>query len=104
MKNLIQQIPTWSIYSPEGTKVETLKHCFIVRMVLDLSGNIPAVLKARDGIVYQCVYTDFQLPQDLQNIKVIVSFQAHTYGNYAIIRNLGEPIVSFNAMMKNKEE
>ena len=78
------QIPSFSIFKPNSTeKVETLKHCFIKRMVLKTC-DLPAVFKAEDGHVYTAAY-DSRLPLAAE-VEVIISFQAHTYGKFAVVR------------------
>lgn len=77
-------IPTFSIFKPgsESELVDTLKHCFIERRVLD-SADLPANIVAKDGLVYQTIY-DSRVPQG--EFEAIISFQRHTYGKFAIIR------------------
>lgn len=81
-------VPAFGILNKDGSKVETLEHCFIEHMLLSVH-TPPATLIAKNGSVYQAVYDNIILPQDAKedNIKVIVSFQKHTYGKFAIIRN-----------------
>ena len=86
--------PTFSIFKP-GTKaeqVETLKHCFLERRILN-KHELPAMICAKDGNVYQTVY-DSKLPIDSAEFEVIISFQSHTYGKYAIVRLTREESVS----------
>lgn len=81
-------VPSFGILDKQGNKVNTLEHCFIEHMLLSVH-TPPATLLAKNGSVYQAVYDNIILPQDGKedNIKVIVSFQKHTYGKFAIIRN-----------------
>lgn len=80
-----QQIPSFSIYKPcSKDKVETLKACFLQNQVLKRS-ELPSNLCPRDGLVYTCVY-DSRMPEGLEEIPVIISFQQHTYGRFAVIR------------------
>lgn len=57
-------------------------------MILDLGDGIPDSIRIQDKVIYRAIYTDFIFPEsDLTKIPVIISFQSHTYGNFAIIRN-----------------
>ncbi len=78
-------VPTFSIFKGpmSDEKVESLIHCFIDRIYLDVE-NPPAVIKAKDGLVYTAAY-DCRLPPK-GRIGVIISFQEHTFGRFAIIR------------------
>lgn len=78
------QVPRFSIFKPfSQDKVETLKHCFIERTLIEVD-NPPAVIKPKDGLVYTAVY-DCRLPRT-KNCRVIISFQQHTFGRFAVIR------------------
>lgn len=90
MNNELSSNPTWNILKRDGSgeKVESLIHCFLERKILDLSDGIPVFITATGGQRYQCIYDNFYLPEDTTNCAVLISYQAHTYGNYAIIRNL----------------
>lgn len=75
---------SFSIFKPNSTvKVDTLKYCFIKRLTLKTLA-LPSTLTAEDGIVYNAVY-DSRIPLRAE-VDVIVSFQAHTFGNFAVIR------------------
>jgi hypothetical protein len=77
--------PTFSIVDPKSRrKVETLEHCFMQRIYVD-KNNLPAMITAKDGLVYNAVY-DCRFPEDRTKVEVIVSFQQHTYGRFAIVR------------------
>jgi hypothetical protein len=77
-------VPRFSIFEPFSiNKVPTLLHCFIKRSEIEVS-NPPSIIKADDGYVYTAVY-DCQLPR-AKKCRVIISFQRHTYGKFAIIR------------------
>ena len=76
--------PSFNIFKP-GTKaeqVDTLIHCFLMREIMN-SKNLPSHFRAPNGIVYQAVY-DSRFPAG--DFEVIISFQKHTYGNFAIVR------------------
>lgn len=51
-----------------------------------LSGTITA----KNGAEYEAVYDNFILEETATTQKIIVSFQKHTYGKYAVIRNFKE--------------
>lgn len=81
--------PTFSIFSfSTGNKISSLKHCFMDRMIIDIK-NPPAIIKAKDGWVYSAIY-DSRFPESIEKIEVIISFQAHTYGRFAIIRAVND--------------
>lgn len=67
----------------------TLIHAFLHKMVINCK-NPPPTLKSNAGAVYQAVYEDFIIPDlcDAANCNVIVSFQKHAHGMYAVVRNL----------------
>ena len=91
-------IPTFTVSQRE--KSETLIHCFIQHMLIDCD-NPPKTIKAKNLQVYQTSFENFVLPQDgdKKAVPCIVSFQKHTYGSFAIIRNLKE----FSNPSKQKE-
>jgi len=80
------KVPSFSIYKDPNSaeKVETLTSCYFLRMDIDAK-NPPAIIKGSDGWVYTCVY-DCRFPADTDKARVIVSFQQHTYGRFAVIR------------------
>ncbi len=83
------ELPPFSVLDKDGALLPTIKHCFIEHMLISVE-NPPATLKAKNGVIYQAVY-DSVIVDPLskeENITVIVSFQGHTYGNFAVIRNL----------------
>ena len=78
-------VPRFSIFKPYSQdKVESLQHCFIVRTELERN-SLPVNIVAKDGFVYQAVY-DCRFPENATKIRVIISFQQHTYGRFAVIR------------------
>lgn len=85
----VQTIPSFSVLDKDGNKVDTLIHCFIEHMLIN--PDDPSVLiKTKNGQQYQAVYETFTIPQDRKTnepLKVIVSFQKHSYGRFAVIRN-----------------
>lgn len=84
------KVPSFNVLH-NNKRVETLEHCFIEHMLL-FCPDPPAYIKAKNGVAYVAVYDDIILPAETENatIKVIVSFQKHSYGSFAIIRNLKE--------------
>jgi hypothetical protein len=85
MNNTI--IPTFSIYA-DGKKVPTIEHCFMERSLLSIK-NPPATMRAKNGKNYQCVYDKFYLSKTMIEkdvIEIIISFQSHSYGEFAVIR------------------
>lgn len=76
--------PTFSIYTDTGDKVQSLIDCHIARQKLSRN-NLPAMICAADGIVYQAIY-DCRIPEGVQEFEAIISFQKHTYGKFAIVR------------------
>ena len=82
-------VPRFSIYKPFSTeRVESLIHCFIKNATLDRE-SLPATILAEDGLVYHAVY-DSRIPANMTKIPVVISFQKHTYGRYAVIRVVNE--------------
>lgn len=82
-------VPRFSIFKPySDEKVDTLIHCFIYNTTLKRS-ELPARLCPKDGLVYTCVY-DSRMPEGVEDIPVVVSFQQHTYGRFAVIRAKNE--------------
>ena len=78
-------VPRFSIYKPfSNEKVDTLKHCFMTDAVLKRT-ELPANLCPKDGLVYTAVY-DSRIPEGMEEIPVVISFQQHTYGRFAVIR------------------
>lgn len=79
--------PSWRVMDSSGKKPESLIHCFIQRTIMDLSDGVPDYLTVADGINYATIYDQFSIPSDHTKIAVIISYQAHDYGNFAIVRN-----------------
>lgn len=83
MKTL--QTPSFSIFSSNtGEKVETLIHCFMETRTLERN-SLPANICPADGIVYTCIY-DTRIPEGVETFTAVISFQRHTFGNFAVIR------------------
>jgi hypothetical protein len=82
-------VPRFSIFKEYSTeKVETLIHCFMKRTTLKRD-SIPATILADDGHVYIAVY-DSRFPSNANEFNVVISFQKHTYGRFAVIRVVNE--------------
>jgi hypothetical protein len=78
-------VPTFNIFKPcSQEKVETLKHCFMDRMHITRD-KLPSQICARDGLVYLAVY-DCRFPETDKPVEIIISFQQHTYGRFAVVR------------------
>ncbi len=75
---------SFSIFDSSGKKVETLQSCFIKRANYKRD-NLPSQILAGDGLVYNAVF-DCRIPATDRDIEFIISFQKHTFGNFAIIR------------------
>ena len=78
--------PSFTVLDKNGVLLPSIKHCFIEHMLIPIA-NPPVTLRAKNGISYQAVYDSIRLPETGEYIKAIVSFQQHTYGNFAVIRN-----------------
>ena len=81
--------PTFGIADKNKVKVPTLIHCFMEIVVLDTT-SLPVKVTATNSAVYEAVYDNFIIDPLVTTQKVIVSFQKHTYGKYAVIRNFKE--------------
>lgn len=83
------RVPEFRVKDKDKNTIDTLIHCFMYQMLIDTE-KPPASIAATNGAVYTAVYDSIVLPKagDSSIIKVIVSFQKHTYGKFAIIRNL----------------
>ena len=81
--------PSFGVMDKNKVKVSTLIHCFMEVAVLDTTVP-PVQIAASNGALYEAVYDNFILDTVNTTQKVIVSFQKHTYGKYAVIRNFKE--------------
>lgn len=81
-------IPSFSVMS-KGKRVETLIHCFM--SVQDIRYNPKdSAITARNGEMYIRIYDNVHWRFREQPFKALISFQKHTYGNFAIIREYSE--------------
>lgn len=78
---------SFTVNDAKGNLLPGIKHCFLQHMLID-PYDPPATLRASNGAIYQAVYDSVQLSATSIPIRVIVSFQQHDDGNFAIIRNL----------------
>lgn len=78
---------TFTVNDAKGRLLPGIKHCFMMHMILDLT-DPPPLIRAGNGQMYQAVYDTVTIPQRADAVKVIISFQQHDDGNFAIIRNL----------------
>lgn len=78
-------LPSFNILH-KGVKSPTLIHSFLIRTTISLR-PVPQHIKAKNGEVYR-VYWDMPSLPDVDSIQAIISFQKHTYGNFAVIRLL----------------
>lgn len=85
-----KQIPVFTLKDKTGKLPESFKHGFITRMLVNVA-NPPPTIRANNGQTYQAVYDNVIFKEGSTVAEVIISFQSHTYGNFAIIRNAHEP-------------
>jgi len=85
--------PAFSIYR-NHKRIESLESSRMEKAFLDietaLRGLSTISFETKSGIdVYQRVYDHVKIPDDprIKKIPVIISFQVHFYGNFAVIRN-----------------
>jgi len=78
---------TFTVNDSNGNLKEGIKHCFIQHMLID-PYDPPVTLRAANGTIYQAIYDSVHLSATSMPTKVIVSFQSHDDGNFAVIRNL----------------
>lgn len=88
-KNGNHETPAFQILDINGKPPESLIHCFLERSVISII-NLPPKIKAKNGKIYKAVYDNVSWKEGDELIKVFISFQQHSYGNFAIIRNLTE--------------
>lgn len=81
----ISNIPTFRV--PAGAASESLIACFLDRIILNLSCP-PATLIPRNGFEYTAIYDNVSVNQLSPVTPVIISYQRHRHGNFAVIRVL----------------
>lgn len=87
-KLLEHPIPTFNVLE-SGKRKETLIHCFLQRTTVSSSLIHTAhSIVAKNGETYSAVWDFVSYPMEKQEVSVIISFQKHTYGNFAIIRQV----------------
>lgn len=86
-----QKTPSFRIYDKNKHKVDTLRSCFICEkeFTLDQFREIK-YLTVRES-PYTPVWDDTVFPdicelQKEERLKCVISFQKHTYGNFAVIK------------------
>jgi len=80
-----QQTPSFTVYDEHGKLLPHIKHCFLENRIINIA-NPPASFRSKQGTMYQAVYDNFTVASDAVNIKVIISFQKHDNGAFAVIR------------------
>lgn len=78
--------PSFTVKDSNGKEPESLVHAFLSNMIIDMN-DPPAILRANNGERYQAVYDNIHINKDKPTTMCIVSFQKHSYGSYAIVRN-----------------
>lgn len=87
--------PTFSIYRSDGSKVPTLKKSFLVKEHISHLDYFKGYKTLEDGTVWKLileneVISDIKIKGHSDTSFCIVSYQAHTHGNYAIARLVKE--------------
>lgn len=79
----------FSIFRADGSKVPTLKKAFLVKEYIYPSDLTDGVLHLEDGTEWTLI-TEHLVQNSLVNLRskvfCIVSYQAHTHGNFAVAR------------------
>lgn len=95
-KLLEHPIPTFNILD-HGKRKETLIHCFLQRTTVSSSLIHTAhSIVAKNGETYSAIWdfvsypANVSYPMEKQEVSVIISFQKHTYGNFAIVRQVNQ--------------
>jgi len=96
------EMPSFTVMDTEGNLIPTIKHCFIQHMIIPLLVP-PKTMRADNGHIYQCVYDSVRIKHGQETLKAIVSFQEHTYGRFAVIRDFRAPKAHFNQLPSNVE-
>jgi hypothetical protein len=87
MNSTIQK--SFTVNDAKGNLLPGIKNAFLAHSVVDMT-NPPPNFRAANNVVYQAVYDNFYVAdsEKTQFVKVIISFQQHDDGNFAIIRTL----------------
>lgn len=90
-KPLVDQI-TFTVNDFNGKLKQGIKHCFLSIILIDAK-NPPSVIRGNNGLIYQAVYDNFQVPVFANPIvEVIASFQAWEDGNFVVLRNIQKKV------------
>lgn len=86
-----KSIPGFSIYR-NHKRIESIQKYWIEKAFLDIPkalSGIDTICIRQDIPCFQRVYDSVQLPEDatITKIPVVISFQVHSYGYFAVIRN-----------------
>jgi len=84
--------PKFSIFRADGSKVPTLKKAFLVKEHISLKHFRHNSLILEDGTEWEMVVENAVEDGVFKNASAfcIVSYQAHTHGNYAVVRLVAE--------------
>lgn len=80
--------PSFSIYRADGSKVPTLRRSFIIKQDITQAELDANVVSLDDGTSWELVVDDEVWDRIKQqgSAYCIVSYQAHSHGNYAVAR------------------
>ena len=85
-----KSIPGFSIYR-NHKRIESIQVYWIEKAFLDIPKALSGVclINFPNGGYFKRVYDNVQLPEDatITKIPVVISFQVHSYGYFAVIRN-----------------
>ena len=81
----IPKTPTFTVYDQQGIMLPHVLKAFLETRVINLD-NPPATITSRKGVIYQAVYDNFVCPSNSKVAKVLISFQTHIEGHFAVIR------------------
>ena len=79
---------TFHVFRKDGSKNPDIKLFFLENMVIDAHTATSETLKLQDGTVWSLILEQ-QVKEALKReteVACLVSFQARTYGNYAVAR------------------
>lgn len=85
----INKPKSFTVNDSNGHLLPGIKNAFLAHSLIDLESP-PATIRSSNGTIYQAVYDSIVVPTKAETsiIKVLVSFQQHEDGNFAIIRTL----------------
>ena len=79
-------IPTWKITDTDGKRIDTLIHCHLESRYILNSELCQAVeFLDKNGEFYLAVWDNVK-PTGNKVTQLLISFQKHIHGNFAIIR------------------